>query len=98
MSQSNDRESFIVIGVMGFLWFFLGGLIGFLIRPSVPLAGKLSFDTVLSRGENLDLVQKALLGPFARASFNLMVESALIGLVGGLILGITIWLLIRKRD
>ena len=97
MSQLNDRESYIVIGVLGFLWFFLGGLIGFLIQPSVPLVGKLSFNTVLARGENLDLVQKALLGPSARAAFNLMVESALIGMAAGLTLGITVWLLIRKR-
>lgn len=98
MSQLNNRESYILIGVLGFLWFFIGGLIGFLIRPSVSLVGQLSFDTVLSRGENLDLVQRALLGPTARASFNLMVESALIGMVGGLALGITIWLLIRKQS
>ena len=98
MSQLNDRESYVLIGVVGFLWFFLGGLIGFIIRPSVPLVGKLSFNTVLARGENLDLVQKALLGPSARAAFHLMMESALIGLTGGLALGLTIWLLVRKRD
>lgn len=97
MNQMSKKESFIVIGVMGFLWFFLGGMIGFIVRPSVPLVGKLSFNTVLARGENLDLVQKALLGPTAQASFKLMMESALIGLVAGLSLGITIWLLIRKK-
>ena len=97
MNKMSNREVYIVIGVIGFLWFFIGGLIGFIIRPSVPLVGKLSFDTVLSRGENLDLVQMALLGPTARASFNLMIESALIGLVGGLALGILMWVLVRKR-
>ncbi|MCX5859757.1 MAG: hypothetical protein NT056_07680, partial [Proteobacteria bacterium] len=74
-----------------------GGMIGFIIRPSVPLVGKLSFNTVLARGENLDLVQKALLGPTAHTSFNLMMECALIGLAGGLSLGILIWVLVRKR-
>ncbi|MDD5224320.1 MAG: hypothetical protein PHE84_10030 [bacterium] len=93
----SKREASVVIGVIGFLWFFLGGMIGFLIRPSVPLVGKLSFNTVLARGENLDVVQKALLGPTAHASFNLMMECALIGLVGGLSLGILIWFLVKKR-
>jgi len=97
MSKLNNQESYILIGVLGFLWFFIGGLIGFLIRPSVSLVGQLSFDTVLSRGENLDLAQRALLGPTARASFNLMMESALIGMTGGLSLGIMVWLLVRKR-
>jgi len=98
MNQMSKREASVVIGVLGFIWFFLGGMIGFLIRPSVPLVGKLSFNTVLARGENLDLVQKALLGPTAQASFRLMMESALIGMAGGLSLGIMVWLLVRKKS
>jgi hypothetical protein len=31
----------------------VGGLIGFFLRPTVPLMGQLPFITVITRGENL---------------------------------------------
>ena len=62
---------------------FIGAVIGFLLRPSLPLIGQLPFDVVLTRGANLqgvDLLAKST----AETSFNYIVVGALIGLVAGI--------------
>jgi hypothetical protein len=66
-------------GVMGTV---LGGLVGFLLRPSAMLVGPLPFGTVLLRGSDLRGVEM-LLVPLAQRSFNMMIAGAIIGAVVG---------------
>ena len=71
---------------MGFLGLILGGVIGFLLRPSAMLIGQLPFETVISRGANLQGLDK-LLVPTAQSSFNIMVVGAIVGAVVGVVVG-----------
>ncbi len=64
----------------------VGGLVGFLLRPSVPLMGQLPFITVITRGANLQGLDQLLTG-YARTSFNYLVAGIVVGAVIGLILG-----------
>ena len=61
----------------------IGGIAGFLLRPSVPMVGQLPFDVVLSRGATLPRWQFTLKGP-AEISFNYLVAGVLIGCVVGI--------------
>jgi hypothetical protein len=63
---------FILIGL------FLGGLVGFLLRPSIPLIGQLPFEAVITGGLSLDGLDSLLI-PIAQTSFNYMVAGAIIG-------------------
>ncbi|HEY6251632.1 MAG TPA: hypothetical protein VI685_16870 [Candidatus Angelobacter sp.] len=58
----------------------LGGLVGFLLRPSLPLIGQLPFSTVITRGSNLSGVD-VVLKSTAEQSFNYMVIGAIVGAV-----------------
>lgn len=58
-----------------------GGLVGFLLRPSVLIVGQLPFGVVITRGENLDGISQLLLRSTAQTSFDYMVIGALIGTV-----------------
>jgi hypothetical protein len=71
---------------LGFLGLILGGVVGYLFRPSAMLVGQLPFETVISRGANLQGLDQ-LLVPTAQASFNILVVGAIIGAVLGLVLG-----------
>lgn len=71
---------------MGFLGLLLGGLVGFLLRPSATLVGQLPFETVITRGANLSGLNR-LLVPTAQTSFNILVAGALIGAFAGWVLG-----------
>jgi hypothetical protein len=62
----------------------VGGLVGFLLRPSVPLMGQLPFITVITRGANLRGLDQLLTG-YARTSFNYLVAGIIVGAVTGLI-------------
>lgn len=62
----------------------IGGLLGFLLRPSVPLIGQLPFSTVISRGANLRGLDQLLIG-YARTSFNYLLAGLVLGAVIGLI-------------
>jgi hypothetical protein len=64
----------------------VGGLVGFLFRPSVPLMGQLPFITVITRGGNLRGLDQLLTG-YARTSFNYLVAGIIVGAVIGMILG-----------
>jgi F0F1-type ATP synthase assembly protein I len=64
----------------------VGGLVGFLLRPTVPLMGQLSFITVITRGANLRGLDQ-LLTAYARTSFNYLVAGIIVGAVIGMILG-----------
>jgi hypothetical protein len=71
-----------LIGAIG------GGLVGFFLRPSVPLLGQLPFETVISRGANLSGLD-IILRSTAETSFNYLAA----GLVAGAILG---WMVGRR--
>lgn len=80
-------KKFAIIG------YYVGGLLGFLLRPSVFLVGQLPFGAVISRGaalSGLDL----LLVPAAQNSFNVIVAVAIIGALIGA--GIEYFLLKKK--
>jgi hypothetical protein len=64
----------------------VGGLVGFLLRPTVPLMGQLPFITVITRGANLRGLDQLLTG-YARTSFNYLVAGIIVGAVIGMILG-----------
>lgn len=61
----------------------IGGVTGFLLRPSAPLMGQLPFSTVITRGSNLHGLDQLLVG-YARTSFNYLIAGTLLGAVIGL--------------
>lgn len=74
----------LILGVVGF---FLGGSIGFLLRPSAFLVGQLPFETVIARGSNLSGLEGLLIST-AETSFNYMLIGAILGAIGGLVVGL----------
>lgn len=74
----------IVLAVAGF---FVGGGIGFLLRPSAFLVGQLPFETVIARGSNLSGIDRLLVST-AQTSFNYMMVGAILGAIGGLVIGL----------
>ncbi len=83
MSDSTSNGQIIGLGAGGF---FVGGLIGFLLRPSAFLVGQLSFDQVISRGANFTGMDQMLI-PLAQKSFNIMLGVAVVGAVVGALIG-----------
>ena len=71
----------------------IGGVVGFLLRPSVPIMGQLPFSTVITRGANLHGLDQLLVG-YARTSFNYLIG----GMVVGAVIGFVAALLIRKAE
>ena len=72
------KKRLIIVGIL------MGGVVGFLLRPSVPLMGQLPFGTVITRGANLRGLDQLLLG-YARTSFNYVLAGLVLGAVIGLI-------------
>jgi len=64
----------------------LGGVIGFVLRPSAPGIGQLPFETVLTAGSNLQGIDQ-LLTPVAQQSFKYLVIGVILGGIAGLIIG-----------
>lgn len=62
----------------------IGSVVGFLVRPSVPLIGQLPFSTVITRGGNLRGLDQLMLG-YARSSFNYLIAGMVVGTIVGLI-------------
>jgi small basic protein len=77
------RSKLAIVGLL------IGGVVGFLLRPSVPLMGQLPFSTVITRGTNLRGLDQLLLG-YARSSFNYLVAGIVLGAVVGLFASIPI--------
>ena len=69
-----SREKGALLGAV------LGGLVGFLLRPSLPLIGQLPFSTVITRGSNLTGLD-TLLKSTAEQSFNYMLIGVIVGAV-----------------
>jgi hypothetical protein len=72
------RSKLAIVGLL------IGGVVGFLLRPSVPLMGQLPFSTVITRGTNLRGLDQLLIG-YARSSFNYVVAGVVLGALIGLI-------------
>jgi hypothetical protein len=74
------------------IWLFciiggiLGGIIGYLTRPSAFLVGQLPLGTVITGGAGLQGLDQ-LLVPIARQSFNQMLTGTIVGAVLGGIAG-----------
>jgi hypothetical protein len=60
----------------------LGGIIGYLTRPSALLVGQLPFETVITGGASLQGLDQLLI-PVARQSLNQMLTWTIIGAVLG---------------
>jgi len=60
----------------------VGGLVGFLLRPSVVIIGQLPFSTVITRGSNLSGLDTLLKGA-AETSFNYILVGVLLGAAAG---------------
>jgi len=71
------------LGIVGLL---VGGLIGFLLRPSGLLGVQAPFGAVITRGANLKGLDQLLL-PLAQQSFNYVLVGAIIGAVFGATVG-----------
>jgi hypothetical protein len=65
---------------------FLGGIVGFLLRPSANLVGQLPFGVVITRGATLTDLDVLFRGT-AELSFNYMMIGAIIGAVVFIALG-----------
>jgi hypothetical protein len=83
-----DRDSperrLLSAGAIGSLigGIIIGGLIGFLLRPSAPLIGQLSFEHVITRGSSLQGVDLMLVR-MAETAFNYLLTGAIVGGVIG---------------
>ena len=60
----------------------IGLVVGFLLRPAVPLLGQLPFSTVIARGSNLQGLDQLLVG-YARTSFNYLIAGMVLGAAVG---------------
>ncbi len=67
----------------------IGSMVGFLLRPSVPILGQLPFRTVITRGANLQGLDQLLTG-YARTSFNYLIAGMVVGAVVGLIVALAV--------
>ena len=83
MADTKSNSSMLAGGFVGAI---LGGVVGFLLRPSTLVVGQLPFNTVISRGGNLKGLSQ-LLVPSAEKSFNVMLVGVILGLVVGLVVG-----------
>jgi small basic protein len=77
------RTKLAIIGLL------VGGVVGFLLRPNVPLMGQLPFTTVITRGSNLRGLDQLLLG-YARSSFNYLVAGIIVGTLIGLVAAVAL--------
>jgi len=82
VATSRNRTA-IVLSSLGCM--IVGGFIGYLLRPSVPAIGQLSFEHVITRGSSLRGID-AFLVPTAETSFNYLAVGAIIGGVMGVAL------------
>jgi len=83
--------NFIVFALLGL---FIGGFIGFLLRPYDPLfRGQLPFEVVITRGSNLEFPLNVAV-PLAQTSFNYMLAGAILGAICGIIVG---YLILKQK-
>lgn len=80
--KKNASGTFGSFGLLGLL---LGAFIGFLARPSSPIAGRVSFIEALTRGATLEGADQLMI-TIAERSFDIMLIGAVAGMVAGLVL------------
>ena len=80
LPPSKGEATALTILVSG-LGVLLGGLLGFLFRPSAPMIGQLPFDAVITRGGDLKGADYIFLKSTAELSFNYALGGAIIGCV-----------------
>ncbi|HZG51029.1 MAG TPA: hypothetical protein VEZ40_02735 [Pyrinomonadaceae bacterium] len=83
MQRSTSRTLKIVPGLIGLA---VGGVVGFLLRPSAFLVGQLPLGVVVTRGEYLSGIDR-LYKQTAELSFNYVLVGAITGVVLGVVLG-----------
>jgi len=83
MASKSSKSPVWILAAIGFV---IGGLAGFLFRPSAFLIGQLPFDLVITRGIFLQGMDRVMVG-LAQSSFNQMLVIACIGAAVGLALG-----------
>lgn len=88
-SMTFPRSSSDLRMVLGAVGCFVGGFVGFALRPAVFLVGQLPFEAVITRGGTLRGMDQ-LLVPAAQTSFNVMVAGAVLGAFAGAVLGMFI--------
>jgi hypothetical protein len=74
----------LILSIAGF---FVGGCVGFLLRPSAFLVGQLPFGTVITRGSNLSGLDQLLIST-AETSFNYLLVGAILGTVIGFVISL----------
>ena len=74
---------------LGLVGAILGGIVGYLVRPSALFVGQLPFETVITRGADLRGADTLLVAT-AQQSFNIMLAAAICGAVAGAVLGRTL--------
>lgn len=87
--MSDPAKQHTLTGYPGILYVLgplMGGMIGYLMRPSIFLIGQLPFSTVITRGAQLHGLDMALLVPTAQQSFNYLALGCLAGLAVAYIL------------
>lgn len=84
--MENSNGPMIGIGILGFL---IGGLLGFLARPSAFLVGQLPFEYVITRGATLKGMDQ-LLVPLAQQSFSITLIGAIVGAIVGIVIGFVV--------
>jgi hypothetical protein len=86
MNESKSNGPIIGLAIGGLV---VGGVLGFLFRPSAFLVGQLSFNHVISRGTSLTGMDQILI-PLAQKSFNIMFAVAIVGAIAGALIGLYI--------
>src|SRR5438128_1157987 len=80
VTRTGSVGTSILIGAL------LGGVMGFMLRPSALGTGQLPFETVLTAGSNLRGIDQ-LLQPVAQRSFKYLIVGVILGAIAGLIIG-----------
>jgi uncharacterized membrane-anchored protein YhcB (DUF1043 family) len=78
--ESMNKTTMVSLGLL------IGAFIGFLVRPTAPLIGQLPFGVVMTRGANLRGLDQILV-PLAQRSFNYVLVGAILGVIGGFVIG-----------
>ena len=82
LKATSGPASHIMTAPLVVLGLVVGGLFGFLMRPSYPLIGQLPFAAVITRGAELRSWDRALV-PLAQESFNYVLLGSLLGAGAG---------------
>ncbi len=83
-----QKTNFVVF-ILGIVGLLIGGYIGFLMRPAVPMFGQIPFEYVISMGSQFKGMDEILI-PIAQKSFFMTIGGSFIGFIIGVIVGFLI--------